>query len=176
MKVLVAVDPALVSSGLAVFLDGALTHASSVRSSAGPSADIAARVLVMANLVAERVRQLYPLERAMISVATEWPQVYRGHRAVGDPNDLPAIAAVGASVAAFLRASEVRSYTPHVWAGQVPKVTRGDCKSSPRALRIRSRLSGLESAVWDALGPHEHDAVDAVGIGCHALGRVRPAP
>jgi hypothetical protein len=173
--ILVAVDPALRCSGLALFNDGVLVYAASVKSPSGPGADIGARALAMASVLAERVQLLHP--RTSYQVAIEWPQVYRGPHAKGDPNDLPALAAVGAAVAALVRASSLRSFTPRDWAGQIPKATRGDCKASPRARRIRSRLSDLEASVWDALNPSDHDAVDAIGIGCHALGRglVRPA-
>lgn len=175
--ILVAVDPSVRSTGLAIFLDGRLTYATSVRrasSGEGP----AERSLAMARLVADRVlyeRNLAyspPYDSAPpIHVVTEWPQIYRAQRAIGDPNDLPAIAAVGTAVAALLDAEEVRSYTPREWAGQVPKVTSGNCKASPRARRIRSRLSGDEVSVWEGLRTGDHDAVDAIGIGCHALGR-----
>jgi hypothetical protein len=161
--ILVAVDPALRSSGLAIFRDGVLVHASRVKS---PSPD---DVAVCALTMAQSIANFVPRD-SRIHVAIEWPQIYRGPRAQGDPNDLPALAAVGVSVAALLGAS-VQSFTPRDWAGQVPKATKGNCKESPRAKRIRSRLSGPELAVWEALRSGDHDAVDAIGIGLHALGR-----
>lgn len=169
--ILVALDPSLTSTGLAVFFDVTLVHASSVQSPSGPGADLAARVLAMAAEVKVRVRSLYQDEGEPVQVATERQQVYRGPRAKGDPNDLAAILAVGTATAALLRAWSVSSYTPADWAGQLPKAEKGDCKASPRALRLRSRLAGLEVAVWDGIRRSDHDAIDAVGIGLHVLGR-----
>lgn len=170
--ILVALDPSIRSCGVAVFRDEVLVHASAVKRAAGDDC-IAGRSLDMARAVVERVLPFVGVNPP--AVALEWPQIYRAQRALGDPNDLPPIAAVGTAVAAMLGATVVHSYTPREWAGQVPKATKGDCKASPRALRIRSRLAGPELAVWEALRTSDHDAVDAIGIGCHHLGRRQPA-
>ncbi len=172
--ILVAIDPSLRSTGLAIFQEGSLIHAESVKVRTRPGGgaqDIAARAFAMAGEVARHVRAAAPVDPLQIVV--EWPQIYRGPKAQGDPNDLPALAAVGVAIAALVGAQGVQSYTPREWAGQVPKATKGDCRDSPRARRIRSRLSAPELEVWSGLRPSDHDAIDAIGIGCHALGRVR---
>lgn len=172
MNVLVAVDPSILSCGVAVFVDGELLGAESVKAFARPDDNLAARSLAMARQVWHRVREAIPTQP--VRVATEWPQVYRAQRAAGDPNALPTMAAVGTAVAALLQATEVLCCTPAEWAGQVPKATKGDCKDSPRARRIRSRLlaSTAEIAAWEALRRSDHDAIDAIGIGLHFLGRL----
>jgi hypothetical protein len=171
---LVSVDPSLRSSGLAIFEGGVLVHAVSVKSKAATSADVAQRAVTMARLIVDAARPFVsPLvnEDREPSVVLEWPQIYRAARAMGDPNDLPGLAAVGAAVVALLNAHAVCIYTPREWAGQVPKATKGDCRESPRSRRIRSRLSGLEVRVWEGLKSSDHDAIDAIGIGLHHLGR-----
>lgn len=175
--ILVAIDPSLRSTGVAIFQEASLIYAASVKVRTRPgmgAQDIAARSFAMAAEVARHVRAAAPVDP--LRVVVEWPQIYRGPKAQGDPNDLPALAAVGVAIAAMVGAQGLESYTPRDWAGQVPKATKGDCRESPRARRIRSRLSAPEIVVWSALRPSDHDAIDAIGIGCHALGRVRPLP
>lgn len=108
----------------------------------------------------------------------EWPQVIRAGRSKGDPNDLPGLAAVGAAVAAGLAVLSARqnvglrvvTRTPAEWTGGVPKVTEGDPWASARGVRVAARLSVAERV----LVPDSHDAIDAVGLGLHALGRFEP--
>ena len=175
--ILVALDPSIRSCGLAMFEDGTLIHAESVKMIAG--SDVAARALAMARQVSYHVEThesgAWLANRRNAHVVTEWPQTYRAQHAKGDPNDLHAIAAVGTAVAALLGAAELVSYTPREWAGQVPKTTKGDCRQSPRARQIRSRLLAAEIPVWEALRSSDHDAIDAIGIGCHHLSRPRLA-
>lgn len=100
----------------------------------------------------------------------EWPQVYRASKSKGDPNQLIALAAVGAAIGAGLVGARVVSVLPDEWSGQVPKKTTGDPWATPRGIRVASRLSDYERACV----PKVHDAIDAVGIGLHALGRYAP--
>lgn len=166
---LVAVDPSIVSCGLAIFDDqDELVEAYRVKSTLKATANIGARVWDMAFIVGSHVPES---EYGFVDVVTEWPQIYRAQHAKGDPNDLPGVAAVGLAVAAYLRARSCFAYTPKEWAGNVPKATRGDCKASPRAHRIAKRLSESELKVWNALKKSDHDAIDAIGIGLYHLGR-----
>lgn len=101
----------------------------------------------------------------------EWPHVYQGARSSADPADLLALAAVGGAVsalaAAYFTPLDVASVEPGQWTGQVPKRKVGNPWESPRGIRIRARLTAEEFAVV----PAKHDALDAVGIGLHDLGR-----
>lgn len=105
-------------------------------------------------------------------LAFERPQIYRESKSRGDHNDLPPLAAIGTAVACLLGASGVRprvhSPTPAEWSGQLPKSTTGDPWRTPRGRRIASRLREDE---FNRI-PAQHDSVDAVGIGLHALGRL----
>ena len=74
--------------------------------------------------------------------------------------------------------------TPAEWIGQLSKVCpacrgkakkkcsecRGSAWETPRGRRIRSRLTPAELA----LVPDQNDAIDAVGLGLYALGRLTP--
>ena len=184
MSLLVALDPSIRSCGLALFWEGQLVHASAVkiptrRGEIVEDSMLAARALNMARAVEGQVHRHMSVFVTSLSVVTEWPQVYRPTRAKGDPNDLAAMAAVGTAVAALLKTTDLTCYTPQTWAGQVPKTDeRGKLlpiEKSPRAHRVRSRLSGAELVVWEGLRSSDHDAVDSIGIGCHHLGRRRPA-
>lgn len=169
MSVLVAVDPSVRSSGLAVFRDGVLVDAQTVRARVQGGV-LAARCLEMAG---EIVLAMPATARMSIdTLAIEWPETYRGEKSeTAKANSLATISAVGVAVAALLHPSEIRQYTAKQWARHLKKYTTGNRKDSPRAHRIRSRLEGPEVEVWDALRKTEDDAIDAIGIGLHALGR-----
>lgn len=166
---LVAIDPSIRSAGVAVFSDGLLVAATAIkmpRDAVGKG--LGTRVDAMARAIAEWL----DLDAAGCTVVYEWPQVYRAAKSPGDPNDLIALSAVGAAACAFLGAAEIRTPTPAEWAGQLPKVkATASALGSPRALRIRSRLSSAEAQHLTT----SHDLIDAVGIGLWALGRLAPA-
>lgn len=142
-----------------------------------------------------------PSEQSPVTVVFEKPQWYRRKTggSKGDPNQLVGIAGVAANLTGMLSTYyyiDVASPTPAEWIGQLPKVCpvckgrktakrtdgkkgRGSkivicaaCDSSawgtPRGRRIRSRLTPAELA----LVPDQNDAIDAVGIGLWALGRL----
>lgn len=120
------------------------------------------------------------------SLAAEWPQVYAGSKAVGDPNDLPPLAGVGCAFAATLPWADVVDYSPREWTGQV--------EPNPRSRRILKRLDAGEQAMFEGLpkflvdlaraeklkksikdlGSKEHNTCDAVGIALKAAGRFEP--
>jgi hypothetical protein len=104
-----------------------------------------------------------------VDIVFEWPMIYlkqHGKR----PNDLPALAGVGMAIACRFPRPEIHSYYPQEWAGQIPKAkTKKGADSSPRALRIKSRLSDEEMKHWPK---SQHDAIDAIGIGLYHLGRL----
>lgn len=159
---LLAVDPGIRGCGIAVFEDTSLTWAAYVKNSlkTGCTAEAASE---MASRVREVVlnKQVYPTRLAL-----EWPRIYAWN-SKGDPNDLLALAAVDAAVAALFFAAASVSYYPSDWKGQM--------KKEPCHARIRSRL--LPSELTAAcVGAHEakslaHNVWDAVGIGLHSLGR-----
>ena len=82
-----------------------------------------------------------------------------------------ALAAACAAVYTLMDLWEVIAYTPHEWIGTLPKATTvKGAKTSERAKRIKSRLSGSELDIWAAA--KYHDEIDAIGLGLKALGRL----
>lgn len=168
---LVALDPSLVSPGIALFRGGSLYAAKRIRISV--DAFPGARALHVAHEVCAWLHACGAAPRWLVY---EWPQVYRAAKSKGDPNDLIGLAAVGGSLAGALAIAAgarneslgVYSPTPAEWIGQLPKTTRGDATLSPRAGLILRSLSVAERAEV----PAQHDAIDAVGLGLWALGRL----
>lgn len=175
--ILLAVDPSLRSAGVALYRDGQLVAVGRMRG-IETTYDVAHRCRVMARDI-----MVWVADRALVIpspdvLALEWPQIYRAAKSKGDPNDMLGLAGVCAAVAALYPMAEVRSFLPDQWE-PAPKVSperkrRGlgpidsEAFTSPRGVRILSRLSDAERA----LIPMSHDAMDAVGIGLHALGRL----
>lgn len=108
--------------------------------------------------------------QTIANLVYEKPQIYTARKSKGDPNDLIGLAGVGSAVAGILRAGSILSPTPAEWIGQLPKAVKGSAKDSPRSRRILSRLTPAELT----LVPDQHDAIDAVGLGLWATGRLEP--
>jgi hypothetical protein len=114
-----------------------------------------------------------------------------------DPNDLVGIAGVAANVCGMLHRNNPRvlSPTPAEWIGQLSKkcayckslramrkgtgvrtrakfctACHGSAWETPRGRFIKKRLEPAELA----LVPDQNDAIDAVGLGLWALGRLKP--
>lgn len=102
------------------------------------------------------------------TVAFEWPQIYQRHgsKSKGDPNDLPGLAGVGMAVAGLLGVEpypvDVRTFVASEWKGQLPKHV---CEH-----HIKRTLTASESKILPLFS--QHDTIDAIGIGLHALGRM----
>lgn len=171
-RYLLALDPSVRSPGFALFRDGVLERAQRtiVKSSStavqngsqlGPSEF--SRWQYVAQVITDQ------LPDVIHTVVFELPQIYTWGKGKGDPNQLLALAGIGAIVAAHYKTFTL-SPRPAEWIGQVPKSTKGSALSSPRALKILSRLSVDERT----LVPDSHDAIDAVGLGLWALQRLAP--
>lgn len=170
MTSLVALDPSINSAGVAFFRDGVLWRCDRVTGKDYADVeDLGQRWNLVANRIAWQLRGIATCD----VIVYERPQVYRGDRSEGDPNDLIGLAAIGASVAMALVSSgaarEVRTFTPAEWAKQTKKSKRAsEAKTSARGLYVMSRLSKEEAL----LVPDQHDVIDAIGIGLHAEGRL----
>lgn len=176
MSDLLALDPSINSAGVAVFRDGDLIATETIKVKF--KGDILARCLHISEAMAVWALGV-PCRPAVLVV--EWPKIYKVGKSKVDPKDIVPLAGVAGCLAGLLRQNgalrplhddlECVSYLPKEWAGHPPKVeTVKGCKSSPRALRIVSRLNHAERVVWDAI--KYHDAIDAVGIGLKHLGRL----
>ena len=159
---LVALDPGLNRSGLALFQDGELVFADAVKISA--RGDVVSRAARMGAKIVNVVHVEDFLDAELI---VELPQIYQreGGKSKGSPNLLIPLAVVcGAVAVSFV---DVHSVLPSAWKGQVPKQTRTG--SNPVADRVVARLTALERQHIAAKAPH--DVYDAVGIGLWHLGR-----
>ena len=105
--------------------------------------------------------------REIDAIAFEVQQIYPTTK---NPNDLIGMIGVGMGIGYCFPSAELHSYRPAEWTGQIPKTTGKNALKSPRAQRILSRLDEIERS----LVPNQHDAIDAIGIGLHHLGRLKP--
>lgn len=187
---LVALDPGMNSPGVAVFHPGKAPY---------PDLYAAGRVSIPRHLaendagqrwyyVAKHIVEWLAARVPMLTppgiIAFEKPQWYQRAKSKGDPNDLVGVAGVAANVCGLLQPSKIISPEPATWIGQLSKVCptcqgkakkkcvdcRGSAWETPRGRYIRKRLSADELA----LVPDQNDAIDAVGIGLWALGRLKP--
>ena len=184
---ILALDPGMNSPGVAIFQEASkgLVAAGRVLVS-WEFAELPAGerwLRVAREIVAWFVSKTIPA-CAGATIVFECPQWYQHGKSKGDPNQLVGIAGVAANVTGLLGPSRILSPTPSEWVGQVPKVCptckgkakkkcldcRGSAWETPRGRRIRSRLSEAELA----LVPDQNDAIDAVGLGLWALGRLTP--
>lgn len=185
---LLALDPGMNSPGAALFVPNTpgmmLRHAARISiPPAFASRPDGARWLAVAHEIARWANALGRIQ----AVVFERPQWYTAAKSKGDPNQLAGVAGVAANVTGILSVCEpleVYSPKPAEWIGQLSKVCPvcegkakrkcGECKGSawetPRGRRIRSRLEPDELA----LVPDQNDAIDAVGLGLWALGRLEP--
>lgn len=187
---LLAVDPSVRSPGAALFNSDKHLVACTRLTIAAPSEDVAEgqRWLDVATAILAWASKHDGLRFGVLTLVYERPQIYTWSKSKGDPNDLIGLAGVGAALsgrcAALVPQFNVVTPKPDEWVQGTSKVcpvckgkAKRKCKTcegsawkTPRGQRIRSRLSPAELA----LVPDQNDAIDSVGIGLHALGRLAP--
>jgi len=173
-ETVLAIDPSINSSGVALFKKHKLIAADTIKAD-HKYTDIAERCFYMGALI---IDWAITTNHAVVTcMAVEWPQIHV--HGSNDRNDLLGLAGVNMSAiagVAMLMANaptvpfKVCSYLPSEWACQTKK-TKAKPMLSPRALYIQRRLGISEQLVWKHLS---HDAIDAIGIGLHHLGRMKP--
>lgn len=165
MKTLVSFDPGLREAGLAVFTNGLLTAAFLVRNP--NTKDRGGKAwLAMGREVAKTLRGVIYTPDLFVS---EIPQVYReGKSANVSPDDLTNLTGVVGCVIGFLDPSEVKTYVPAEWKGQVPKDIHNK--------RVITALNADEH--WVLYNTVKcpasllHNVVDAIGVGLFELKRM----
>lgn len=181
------------SPGVALFDSFDLRTAARVECSDWFGLPPGARWLRVANEIAAWTRNA-SAGGVVVRVVFEKPQWYQRTKSKGDPNDLVGVAGVAANVTGLLDARLDRAFwtdglcvispTPAEWIGQLSKVCpvckgkakkkcrecHGSAWETPRGRYIRKRLTDAELS----LVPDQNDAIDAVGIGLWALGRLTP--
>lgn len=169
MSRLLAVDPSVNSSGVALFVDGALVAAYSVKCPPAARSDgTAGKALAIARAICSWALSHGPAPDELV---VEWPVIRAAGKSPADPNDLPGLAGVAMAVAGMLDtigSVRLTAYKPEEWAQLSKSRDPGEAWSSQRGARIASRLTPAELARV----PAQHDAVDAVGLGLHHLGRL----
>lgn len=163
-----AIDPGIRNCGCALFAKGELDTAWLARNPVAHGDDLGA-ILGMANqahteLIVRAEMGMRPIVDLLV---VEWPQVYTGGKAKGDPRDLLTLAGVDAAIAASVSARAVRRYFPREWKGQVDADKMLD--------RILERLRPHEVArIEKCPASLRHNVIDAIGIGLRACGRLEP--
>lgn len=168
---LLAVDPSLTSTGVALFRKGELRAARRIKRERDGTRP-GERAHAMAFDVWEWLCTVKADPRCFVY---EFPQIYTIDKSDGDPNDLTPLAAIGGALGGMLglvnmarnAALDIVTPKPAEWAGQLPKTKTGDPWASPRGHRIKRALSVEELRRFQA----QHDVLDAIGLGLWALGR-----
>ncbi len=163
MTYLLAVDPSIVSPGVALFCEGKLVANARVKVCPQPEACAAQRCC---NAIAELCTWYGTTARLVDTLAFEYPQIY-AHDTPAVANAVVSMAAVGMGLSYALDINDTHSYTPREIWGQLPKAKTGSYWKCPRGARVWSRLDADERTV----AVDQHDAGDAVGIGLFHLGR-----
>ncbi len=181
---LLALDPGMNSPGVALFDGGLLRFADRIRVPEYAGSSDGARWLMVAQQIVDALLRRGE-DDLVDTIVFERPQWYARGKSKGDPNQLAGIAGVAANVTGILSrySPRVVSPTPAEWIGQLAKtcpackankkkcpVCLGSAWNTPRGQRVRSRLSEAELA----LVPDQNDAIDAVGLGLWAGGRLTP--
>ena len=179
---LLALDPSIVSCGVALFRDGRLCAATTIKQGKGAaSLSAITRCVVMSQRVAE-----WALDNALdpiIELCAEWPVIYAPGKGKPAPSKgLPGLSGVATGVAALIARQhptlKTSCYTPREWTQgtkkEGPNGKLSTWRQSTRYSRVDKRMQGMvEFSIWQAQ-VKTHDAMDAVGIGLHHLGRFAP--
>ncbi len=98
---------------------------------------------------------------ALHQIVIEEPQVYRGSKGKGDPDDLLQLAGVcGAIEGRFSFVQNVESVKPAEWKGQVdPDAMTARILTKPTPAELAVMEKSPKAKTWD------HNEVDAVGLG-----------
>jgi hypothetical protein len=159
---LIAIDPGINKTGIAVFTDGVLKQ-SRLLTSLSASWD---------RLEDLRDQLLRSLQNKDHAVVVELPQIYRAVKSKGDPNDLIKTATVGAYLLGVLCESVPVTQTTFVHPGDWCKIPKSTKKGAVSA-RTDKILASLSVSERDRVLV-QHDVIDAVGIGLWKLGRFTP--
>lgn len=165
--IVVACDPGLRGTGVAVFKDKKLIRAAYVKSPCekerGPTAWYAMANAVRDWFVEPWTAQETPAPQVDV-LCVEIPRIYPGPRKL-DTDDLIQLAGVDGALSFAIPAAAWKGYYPRDWKGTVAKIVM--------TARIALRLSDAEDATIEPCAPSlKHNILDGVGIGLHYLGRL----
>lgn len=182
MSVLLAIDPGVTCPGAAVFdLETKRLVAARYFKGEGFKDDLSHVVDLALEIT------LWSPYVRVAHVAFEWPQIYGGRRSGGgkDPNDMLALAAFnGALAAALWHHTSIEQpftiYRAHEWKGSKKKNPTArmvierlhEDDETPNVEEIAEFIAALEKAGEKECKHPTMNALDAVGIGLHHLGRL----
>ena len=153
---ILAIDPGLRACGVAWFEKGILIKADLI--SVKKVESDAKAFLAMANAVGTS-------SPPITSLAIEYPQQYA--RSPTPRESIQKLVGVIGALAVTFPDSKTEYYLPRQWKGQVPKPVMHR--------RILGRLTESEQALIPEMAASKlHNVLDAVGIGLHHVGRLRP--
>lgn len=158
--VTLSVDPGVKGCGVAVWDSGILQHAAYVRRYGDT------RCTSMSDTIAGFI-PVWKLGGLII----EMPRVYQGAKQKGDPNDLIELAAVVGAICSEFTGYPTTILYPQDWKRQIPKPEKG--KEYIVETRVRKRLLDEELAriKLPRAAKLKLDVWDAIGIGCHSIGK-----
>lgn len=161
---MICIDPGIRGCGLAVFYRGELVRAQYVANIADSGDSLALRVASMASCV-YHAQELVHVD-TKDELITERPQIYAHGKGKGNPNDLIALAEIGAYAAALIN--------PVRWIQVLPRQWKGTIDGDAMTDRIVGRLKNEEecAVISYKSGALDHNTYDAVGIGLWRLGRL----
>lgn len=113
----------------------------------------------------ELARQAHTATNSTDTVVMEHMRIYPGPRQKGDQNDLIDLAVLEGMILGATNPAGIVLVSARTWKGNVPKDIMGK--------RILAALSEAERAQIEGKGKRMHNALDAIGIGLWALGRLR---
>ena len=163
---LLTLDPGTEQSGIALFKNGKLDDVEVLRVK-DTQGNKEQRASYMARKVILWAEDRKALKKARIVI--EYPRVYpkgAGKQSESDPDDILSLVLVVGHLwaeAHGINDNIVSLVRPADWKGQVPKAVM--------VRRIISTLDATEQALAENKVRNNHNAMDAVGIGLHALKR-----
>lgn len=174
MNVIVGLDPAINSPGLAILVDNRVVAATAIagRRKALTVLPLGERINAVAALCSTWIDDSTIGLGSIDMLVYERPQIYGAASSRTDPDSLLTLAALAGAVAFYLRPTHILCPTPREWSAGTSKNKTGSCWDSTRGARLRGILSENELAII----PDSHDALDAVGLALHATSRALARP
>lgn len=154
---LCAIDPGKRHVGVALFCDGALLDAATVRAVSWTLPELSSAMVAWEWLV-DRLPDQTRLWR--IEYWAETPQSYAGHD--GREDDLESLRRMLKYFAVQIAPVRLRTILPRTWKGNVPKLVHH--------ARIQQLLSSRELDIFNRSGS-THDTRDAIALGLYKVGR-----
>lgn len=171
---MLCVDPSLTSTGWALFDGDVLTRCGSGLSAKGPKNPRKQKMPYRMSVAGRYLAEVFA-----DCLVVEVPQVYKGPKSKGDPNNLTPLWGVAGGIFAMHHWSDGNQWclTPHEWKGSVdPPVMFARIMKKLRPDELMVFNCGVHRQADDTTVPTKSqqagDALDAIGIGLTVLERL----